>query len=381
MGIDKNKIELSLINPTCYNSRYHREKIYNKKAIMDILHPNIRFNITAASRVLPDSPPITNLEILQNFPRTSSHNPTFLAKFAEKINEEFGFNTRYWCHKPWESLDSSKELTAESLANRAVQQILTQVAKKPQAFLLGSTTNKRFTGSQAAAVLGQLEIDAPAYDLKTGCSTSLSTLHLAYALLALGYENVLISCAETLSKVIDPQNEKTWIGLADGAAALFLEKNDAGPFTVEKTFFSTDGKHVEAFTTQGVFPPTHEQIDTVGYHLIGDEAVMKELAYTKYNNMLANLLPTAVEKDEIKWIIPHQVNRKLTEQVLQEHQITNKIVIWDSHHIGNIGGASVLYSLARAVEEHIFDRPGKILMMSVGGGLSYAGQILQFNPV
>ncbi|KTC80485.1 3-oxoacyl-ACP synthase III family protein [Legionella cherrii] len=347
---------------------------------MEILSPNIRFDITAASRVLPNSPPVTNLDILKNFPRTSSHSLSFLEKFAEKIGEEFGFYSRYWCHKPWESLDKSRALTSESLATEAVQKLFAQFTpSKIHAFLLGSTTNKRFTGSQAAAVLGSLGLDAPAYDLKTGCSTSLSTLHLAYALMALGYSNILVSCAETLSKVIDPENEKTWIGLADGAAALFMEKKETGAFTIEKTFFSTEGKYVEAFTTQGVFPPTQEQIDTIGYHLIGDESLMKELAYVKYKQMLAHLLPTEEDREAITWIIPHQVNRKLITHLLEENQIINKSIIWDSDTIGNLGGASVLYSLARAVEEKIFDRPGKILMMSVGGGLSYAAQVLQFH--
>lgn len=317
---------------------------------------------------------------MQNFPRTSSHSLSFLEKFAEKIGEEFGFYSRYWCHKPWESLDNSRGLTAESLAIESVQKLLAQYTpQKIDAFLLGSTTNKRFTGSQAAAVLGHLGLDAPAYDLKTGCSTSLSTLHLGYALMALGYSNILVCCAETLSKVIDPENEKTWIGLADGAAALFMEKKATGSFTVEKTFFSTEGKYVEAFTTQGVFPPTKEQIDTPGYHLIGDESLMKELAYTKYQQILNNLLPTEEDRSAITWVIPHQVNRKLITQLLQENQMENKSIIWDSDAIGNIGGASVLYSLARAVNEKIFDQPGKILLMSVGGGLSYAGQVLQFH--
>lgn len=347
---------------------------------MDILHPNIRFEITAASRVLPESGPISNLEILQNFPRTADKSQAFLEKFAEKIGEEFDFHTRYWCHKPWESLDTSRELTAESLAINAVKKLLgTYTPRNIQSFLLGSTTNKRFTGSQAAAVLGELGLNAPAYDLKTGCSTSLSTLHLAYALMALGYQNTLICCAETLSKVIDPENEKTWIGLADGAAALFLEQSDSGSFTVEKSFFSTDGKYVEAFTTQGVFPPTQEQIDTVGYHLIGDESLLKELAHTRYTEMINQLLPDQRERNEITWVIPHQVNRKLIDQLLNENQLKNKTVVWDSNTIGNIGGASILYTLARAVEEKIFDRPGKILLMSVGGGLSYAAQILQFH--
>jgi 3-oxoacyl-[acyl-carrier-protein] synthase-3 len=347
---------------------------------MNILQPNIRFEITAAARALPESDAISNLEILQNFPRTADKSQAFLEKFAEKIGEEFGFYTRHWCHKPWDPLDVSRKLTAESLAMCAVKKLLSY--KNPSnihAFLLGSTTNKRFTGSQAAAVLGELGIEAPAYDLKTGCSTSLSTLHLAYALIAFGYKNILVSCAETLSKVIDPDNEKTWIGLADGAAALLLEQSDTGTFSIEKSFFSTDGRHVEAFTTQGVFPPTHQQIDTVGYHLKGDEALMKELAHTRYKEMLTHLLPTKQEREEITWVIPHQVNRKLVEQILDENQLDNKIILWDSDVIGNIGGASILYTLARAVEEKLFNRPGKVLMMSVGGGLSYAGQVLQVH--
>lgn len=347
---------------------------------MDILQPNIRFDISAASRVLPESGPITNLNILQNFPRTADKSQAFLEKFAEKIGEEFGFHQRYWCHKPWESLDNSRELTAESLAISSVKKIFETVKPETiQAYLLGSTTNKRFTGSQAAAVLGEIGLNAPAYDLKTGCSTSLSTLHLAYALMALGYKNVLLSCAETLSKVIDPENEKTWIGLADGAASLFLEQSDTGSFSIEKTFFSTDGQYVEAFTTQGVFPPTQEQLDTVGYHLLGDEALLKELAYSRYTQMLKSLFTTPKERNEITWVISHQVNRKLIDQLLEENQLTNKTVLWDADLIGNIGGSSIVYTLARAVEERLFDRAGKILLMSVGGGLSYAAQVLQYH--
>ncbi len=347
---------------------------------MDILKPGITFDISAASRILPDSGPITNLEILKNFPRTAQQSLAFLEKFAEKIGDEFGFYSRYWCHKPWESLDASRTLTAESLASDAVKKLI--ATRKPEhiaAFLLGSTTNKRFTGSQAAAVLGELGLNAPAYDLKTGCSTSLSTLHMAYALMSFGYKNVLVSCAETLSKVIDPTNEKTWLGLADGAAALFLEQSESGAFTVEKSFFSTDGKYVEAFTTQGVFPPTQEQMDHVGYHLLGDEALLKELAYARYTEMITHLLPTQQERDEITWVIPHQVNRKLIDVLLDENQLKNKIVLWDSDTIGNIGGASITYTLARAIEEQLFDQSGKMLLMSVGGGLSYAAQILRYR--
>ncbi|KTD74623.1 3-oxoacyl-ACP synthase III family protein [Legionella waltersii] len=346
---------------------------------MTILEPKLRFNITATSRALPSSDPITNLDILRHFPRTADKSLSFQTKFAEKIGEEFGFHKRYWSHKPWEPLDKSRHLNAESLALKVVSQLIERYHPQGiQAFLLGSTTNTRFTGSQAAAVMGKLGLNLPAYDLKTGCSTSLSTMHLAYALLQLGYKNCLICCSETLSKVIDPESELTWFGLADGAASIFIEQNPQGSFSVEKCLFSTEGKYVDAFTTQGIFPPTHEQIDSVGYHLVGDEQLMKALALSHYQQLINQLLPTQKERDEITWIIPHQVNRKLMDHLLDEFRMQNKVMLWDADSIGNIGGASILYTLARAVEDDLFDRSGKILLMSVGGGLSYAGQIINY---
>ncbi|MDP1602886.1 MAG: 3-oxoacyl-[acyl-carrier-protein] synthase III C-terminal domain-containing protein [Legionella sp.] len=347
---------------------------------MDVLQPNIRFDIKASAHTLPDSPAITNIEILQNFPRTADKSAAFQAKFAEKIHEEFGFLTRYWCHKPWKSLDDVRHLSSESLSLDCVKKIFsTMDAKQLQAFVLGSTTNKRYTGSQASAVLGHFGLSATAYDFKAGCSTSLASLHFAYALMLLGYNRVLVSCAETLSKVIDPMNEKTWIGVADGAAALWLEKNETGPFTIEKSFFCTDGAYVDAYTTKGLLPPTQQQLDNEGYWLQGDETLLKELALSRYTQMINALLPTPKERAEISWIIPHQVNRQVIDYIVQQNQLTHSEVLWDADKIGNIGGASILYTLARAVDENIFNRKGKILMMSVGGGLSYAAQVISFE--
>jgi len=107
---------------------------------------------------------------------------------------------------------------------------------------------------------------------------------------------------------------------------------------------------------------------------------MKELAYAKYKKMRTHLLPDQQQKNDITWVIPHQVNRKLTEQILKEHQLSGKTVLWDADTIGNIGGASIVYTLARAVKEQVFDRPGTILLMSVGGGLSYAAQVIRYHP-
>ena len=44
----------------------------------------------------------------------------------------------------------------------------------------------------------------------------------------------------------------------------------------------------------------------------------------------------------------------------------------NNNEIGNIGGASVLYTLSDAIQKNTFQAGDQILMMSVGGGLSYS---------
>lgn len=343
---------------------------------MTIIHPDCCFDILCAATALPDSKAVSNIDILQHFPRTANKSDEFYHKMDSMIRQDIGFCERYLTHKPWEPLPRAKE-TSESLALKAVSHVFSQCnPKELQLFLLGSTTNKRYSGSQAAAVPGAYGLNVPAYDLKAGCSTSLATLHLTYALLCMGYDNAVVACAETMSTIMDPENEKTWLGVADGAAALWLQKNEIGQFKVEKSFFSSEGQFVDAYTTRGTLPPTHEELDSVGYFLKGDETLLKELAESRYRAMLDKFLPSAVERAEVTWIISHQVNRRLIENLIKEYQLEKAVLFWDADKIGNIGGTSVLYTLAKAVKAGAFNRNGKLLMMSVGGGLSCAAQLL-----
>jgi|GEM_PF-2172795 len=345
---------------------------------MKILSPNLSFNIISAACARPKGPAITNLDIFKHFPRTAKRSIEFQNNMAEMIGKELGFNQRYWVHKPWQPLDNATE-NSETLAKDALTKLFSSTSDEViDAFVLGSTTNTRYSGSQATSVLGAFKICAPAYDFKAGCSTSLASFSLAYGLMGLGYKRVLVCCAETMSKIIDRDNEKTWLGVADGAGALLFERADDGDFCIEKSIFSTDGRYVDAYTTKGQLPPTEQILSTDGYFLQGDETLLKTLALEKYTAMLDALFET-VDKEEICWIIPHQVNRKLIHDLIQHYGLGHCKLLWDADKIGNIGGASIAYTLARSFNDNIFENKGKILMMSVGGGLTYATQLLSFN--
>ncbi|HSP80659.1 MAG TPA: 3-oxoacyl-[acyl-carrier-protein] synthase III C-terminal domain-containing protein, partial [Myxococcaceae bacterium] len=182
------------------------------------------------------------------------------------------------------------------------------------------------------------------------------------------------SCAETLSKVINPEVGETWFVLADGGAAIWLQREEEEPdFEVLQSFYATDGQLVDMYTTPGKLPPHQEALDKGGYFLFGDGTRLREEALRRYLFMLERLFPGGRGLERISWLIPHQVNRGLIDEVCQRSGLEARRV-WSAERFGNLGGTSVVFSLAEAWEQRLFSPGDELLLMSVGGGLSFAMQ-------
>lgn len=341
-----------------------------------LLELDLPVRILGAGRSVPAGSPVTNLELLALDDTLAAKGADVLAKLAARIESKFGVAQRYLAHRPWRPRSEMCETTSEDLACEALGAALAGAGgRRPSLLIHGTTTTSRYTGSQAAAILGRLGAVAPAYEVKAGCSTSIASLHMAAAFLLSGYPDVAVACAETLSKVMHPDVRETWFGLADGGAAVWLERDEASPeFAIRRSYFSTDGRLVDLYTTRGRLPPTVEAIEAHGYCLQGDKDQMAAASRAHYDAMLDALFPPSFPMSELAWIIPHQVNRDLVEQVLRP-RATRAAMVWDAREHGNLGGASVLFSLASCLERQVFQRGDRILLMSVGGGLSSAAQV------
>lgn len=341
---------------------------------MTVLEFDLRFDITAWGRSLPGLP-VDNLAILSAQEKFLKKKRMMHPLLDLAIQKRFGYKHRHWVRTPWENL-SSKQKNSEDLAYEACLQL--NLSKSPSCFLYGTTTSTRYTSSQATAIAGRLGWRLPALELKAGCSTSLVTLMNAFFHMSAGCEDAVISCSETLSKVLSKKNLDTWFGLSDAGAALHIKKTTHGPFKLKKTYFKSFGEYVDLFTTRGYLPPTIPELEEDLYTMSGDADKMKNLAYEHYGLMLREFLPTQEERESIDWIIPHQVNKQLIVNLQKELGISGNYM-WISDRFGNPGGTAVLLALVTALEEGFFSHPGRILLMSVGGGLSSACQLIEFN--
>ncbi|MBD63701.1 MAG: 3-oxoacyl-ACP synthase [Halobacteriovoraceae bacterium] len=343
---------------------------------MKVIRPDIKLRIKGAATILPPGEAISNFDLLAQGPQARDLSEEVIKKLADKITKKYAFEKRYFSHNPGLGNLKPDQVSSETMAIEVAKKALNN-SDELDLYILGSTTSSRYTGSMAPAVLGAIGLKKPAYETKAGCSTSLASLYMAISFLKLGHKNVLVSCVETLSKVINPKIKETWFGLGDGGSALYIEsvenEND-GDFIVEKMIYSTDGEHVNAYTTPGQLPPNKEDFEQGNYFIAGDGEQLKGLADKYYNLMLDHLFTEADELDKVDYLIPHQVNRELVNKVVNQRNI-KATVIWDALDIGNVGGSSVLYSLVNSIEKNQFKSGDRILMMSVGGGLSYSAHV------
>lgn len=343
---------------------------------MNIIEPKLPIRFLGFGRAWPKKS-FSNIDLLRMNPDCKDWSEKKLELMSARITQEIGFTNRNWAHIPATPF-TPDEPTTESLAFEATARAL-NAKTNVELFIHGTTTTRRYSGSQASSIMGQLGISCPAYETKAGCSTSLATLHMAYGFLSMGYPNVLVSVAETMSKVIHPQRRDDWFGMADGAATIWLEKANASQAQaiVLKSFFSTQGKLVDLYTTPADLPPRKEALENFGYCLTGDALALRAHAKEHYLEMLKNFLATPQDRQSIKWIVPHQVSRALTEEVKREADISGEL-LWSADRFGNLGGSAVLFTLAEALENKVFRPKDRVLLMSVGGGLSFACQLLEF---
>lgn len=341
---------------------------------MKMIFPNLMIRIRGGANALPEGRDWSNEDLLKLAPEAAEWSPKHLEIAARRIRDDFGFQKRRYANGGPGGLGVGG-VTSEELGYEVAQACLEQHAGAPDLLLHGTTTSARYSGSQATAILGRLGLALPAYEMKAGCSTSLALLHLAARLLRAPGESAMLVAAETLSKIIDPREPSHWMGLADGAAATWLEvahESDAD-FVIEKSFYSTDGKHVDLFTTPGQLPPSPRALAEGRYFMTGDSDAMKAVAREHYLGLFETFF-SPEEKKTLNWIVPHLANRSLIEETKQTAGLAGEI-LWCGDTCANIGGASVLYGLNHFTRARAFAKNDRILFCSVGGGLSFAAQL------
>ena len=125
---------------------------------------------------------------------------------------------------------------------------------------------------------------------------------------------------------------------------------------------------------------THETIDK-GYArpVMNGRNVFKH-AITKFPQVIMEALEAAgVEKSEVKLVVPHQANMRITEAVAKRLDLElHKVVYSNIHKYGNTTSASIPIAMYEAMAEGKIKRGDIIVVASFGAGFTWGASVIRW---
>jgi 3-oxoacyl-[acyl-carrier-protein] synthase-3 len=227
----------------------------------------------------------------------------------------------------------------------------------------------------------------PAVDIRMACSGFLYGLSIAKAFIESGaHDNVLLITSEVQSVALDFSTEgrDTAVLFGDGAAAVVLKATEEERGLLSVVTHS-DGRYAEDLmmrTPSTLDNPflTHELLDK-GYGRVkmNGRSVFKH-AITKFPQVIKEALAAAgVEKDQVKLVVPHQANLRITEAVANRLELElHKVVYSNIHKYGNTTSASIPIALYEAMAEGKIDRGDIVVVASFGAGFTWGASVIKW---
>ena len=170
------------------------------------------------------------------------------------------------------------------------------------------------TATKVQAALGITH--GAAFDVQAVCAGFVYALAIADNFIKAGQaQRALVIGAETFTRLLDWQDRTTCVLFGDGAGAVILEATDASDanaaYGVLSTHLHSDGRFRDILFVDGGPSATK----TVGQVRMNGKEVFRH-AVGKLANVIDETLTThALGVDDIDWLIPHQANRRIIDNL------------------------------------------------------------------
>jgi 3-oxoacyl-[acyl-carrier-protein] synthase-3 len=266
---------------------------------------------------------------------------------AERLNiapaqvfKSTGIHCRHW---------ADEQTCTSQLAIRALRVAVANASLKVadvDYLIVGTMTPDRFVPGTASAIqkcAGLREI--PALDIRAACCNGLYALQLATALIKSGVaRNVAICLAEIQSRYLDLSPESAHVSMlfGDGAAALIVsEEPNAGALAVMDVLLATDGSYVDDLGVRSPGTAFPEECRANYFPRMNGQSVILHASRRMVAASRTLLDRNQLCAEDLRWIVPHQANANLLQQVARGIAASNAEVVSVIETCGNTSSASM----------------------------------------
>lgn len=248
-------------------------------------------------------------------------------------------------------------------------------------FILVATVSPDHTMPSMAAIL-QHRLGIPntgALDISAACAGFGYGLSLAKGMIESGmHRKVLVIGAEVLSKVTDFSDRTSCILFGDGAGAVLVEAAEKGSIGACITGAEGSGGQDLYMSSQSTMV-NGELIKASGKIYQNGRKVFKWAVNRMTEQAKVLLEKNNLAIDDIDWFIPHSANMRIIEALCKSIGIPLEKALESISIYGNTSSASIPLALNEGIKAGKVKKGDKLMLLGFGGGLSYAGAIVEWG--
>lgn len=219
----------------------------------------------------------------------------------------------------------------------------------------------------------------PAFDIRAQCSGFMYGLNIARGFLQAGlYKNILLVCAEILSKRMDcsdtGRNLSILLGDGAGAAVLTAAKGKSGLLDL---ILGADGDYFQLLSTQSPGSANSQFISSADledgrchFRMRGAE-MFEHASQTLIRIAQEMLLKHQLKVSDVNQVICHQPNLRILETVKQKLGLQDRQMLINVDQLGNMASASLPVTYAQAVEKEIIRSGDLVMLLAYGSGATW----------
>jgi 3-oxoacyl-[acyl-carrier-protein] synthase III len=277
--------------------------------------------------------------------------------------------------------------TTGSLAIEAGTAAIKHAGIPPDAvdLLIVATATPEQPIPHTGAFVGEgLGLRCGSFDLGAGCAGFVYMLVVGASLLTAGnLEHVLVIGAETLSRLIDPEDRSTFVLFGDGAAAAVLSRSpDDGPGVLAWDL-GCDGSAaglLEIRAGGSRMPATPETIAAGEQYLkMQGQEVFRRAVRVVVDSARVTLDSAGVASSDVAWFVPHQANIRIIDSAASRLGIPKERTIVNIERYGNTSAASIPLALAEAAEDGRVRDGDLVLMSGFGAGMTWGSALVRWG--
>jgi 3-oxoacyl-[acyl-carrier-protein] synthase III len=235
------------------------------------------------------------------------------------------------------------------------------------------------TGAFVGETLG---LQCGSFDMNAACAGFVYEVVVGASMLQMGYDHVLLIGAETLSRIIDPEDRTTTVLFGDGAGAAVLAptRETSGVLAWDLGCDGSAAGLLEIRAGGSRLPASAATLAGRDHYLkMAGQEVFRRAVRAVVESATLTLDRAGVDAADVAWFVPHQANGRIIEAAAHRLGFEVERTLVNIDRYGNTSSASIPLALFEAVDDGRVHDGDLVLCSGFGAGMTWASALLRWG--